>query len=760
MIGRLLALRFLISTQLYVVLGGAVALTVAASLVGWFSFSRVGEVQSRVNDGSVPELEAAFRIAQHSNTLVTAAPRLVSALNFSDLALVEFLIESAYRKLENEIITLEKSGTSRERVEPIRERSIALVTNIRQIEDSMEELFAASADVQDLRDRLTTVNTRLDSTVVPAVDDQFFYTITGFRTLGQSPDDPDIYFSEEEVTLYRNLSEIQAEVNIAAQLLVSVFSVSEQALIEPILERFETITARIQRRLVAVREHDPGIHAQLVDVLDWLFDLGMGENNGFLLHARELGILERQQELLDANSELAIVLVDEVDDLVSSANANVQEATEASTQAILTGRILLLAIGAAAVGGAVLFAWQYVGRVLLSRLQLLSNRMRSMARGDLETKVEIRGKDEVADMAAALEVFRQHALEVQRLNLVEMLAEELQGKNDELESVLADLQVAQDQIVMREKLAALGELTAGVAHEIRNPLNFINNFSEVSGELLEELREVLEKDGELAPDDRSYIQEISDDLNGNLERIRSHGNRANRIVNDMLQMGRGSGDHQPTNINNLLNEFATLAYHSARATDSEFQLTIERDLEEGIGEIEAIPQDLGRVFLNIVSNACHATDQRRRASLEAGQGIWDYVPTLTLSTRRVGDMVHIRVRDNGSGIPPDVVDKIFNPFFTTKPTNQGTGLGLAISSDIVRQHGGTISVESEPGEFTEMTVALPFTMPAKTDGAEAQDADDDDEDGGEAQDAGDHDEDGASPEGNGEGGDAEEPASV
>ena len=748
MIARLLALRYRISTQLYLAIGSAVALTVAASLVGWFSFNRVGEVQTRVTEGSVPELEAAFRIAQHSNTLVTAAPSLLSAANFSDLAVVELLIQNAYRALEDEITSLEQSGTSQERVDRLREHSNALVGNIAQIVDSMEELFTATADVQELRDQLTTVNTRLDATVVPAVDDQFFYTITGFRSLDQLPEDPTVYFSEDQVTLYRNLSDIQAEVNIAAQLLVSAFSVSEQALIEPLLERFETITARIQRRLVDVRERDPGLHAQLQDVLDWLFDLGMGENNGFVLRAQELGILGLQQDLLDINSEIAIGLVDEVDGLVSSANASVQEASEASSQAILTGQILLLAIGAITVAGAVLIAWQYVGRVLLSRLQLLSNRMRSMARGDLETEVETSGRDEVAEMAAALEIFRQHALEIQRLNLVEMLAEELQEKNDELESVLADLQKAQDQIVMREKLAALGELTAGVAHEIRNPLNFINNFSEVSGELLEELREVLEKDGELGQDDRSYIQEISDDLNGNLVRIRSHGDRANRIVNDMLQMGRGSGDHQPTNINNLLTEFANLAYHSARATDPDFQLTIEQDLEEDIAEIEAIPQDLGRVFLNIVSNACHATHQKRLAAVEAGAGAFDYMPTLSLFTRRQDDMVQVRIRDNGDGIPADVVDKIFNPFFTTKPTNQGTGLGLAISSDIVRQHGGTISVESEPGEFTEMTVALPFVMPAKTEGGE------------EAQDAIDEDEDGADPDGNGEDGDSEEPSSV
>ena len=264
---------------------------------------------------------------------------------------------------------------------------------------------------------------------------------------------------------------------------------------------------------------------------------------------------------------------------MGTANVAVQEATRASSQAILTGRTLLLAISAISIGGAFLIAWLYVGRVLLRRLELLSGWMLRMAGGDLESRVEIKGRDEVADMAAALEVFRRHALEVQRLNLVEKLAEEVQGKNAELERVLADLRRAQDQIVTREKLAALGELTAGVAHEIKNPLNFVKNFSEASAELLTELAETLEESSEnLTEDQRSLIQEISGDLTDNLERIRSHGERANRIVQDMLAMGRGSGERRPADINGLLDEHARLAYHSARATDSNFQLDIQHDL--------------------------------------------------------------------------------------------------------------------------------------------------------------------------------------
>jgi signal transduction histidine kinase len=358
----------------------------------------------------------------------------------------------------------------------------------------------------------------------------------------------------------------------------------------------------------------------------------------------------------------------------------------------------------------VLIAWLFVGRVLLHRIDMLSQWMRQMAGGDLEARAEIRGRDEVAEMAAALEVFRQHAIEIQRLNLVEELADELQGKNGELEQALTDLNTAQGQIVMREKLAALGELTAGVAHEIRNPLNFVKNFSEVSEELLEELKETLEEsdDGRLNEEQQDLIEDIFGELGGNLERIRNHGDRANRIVQDMLMMSRESVGHHPTNINNLLDEHARLAYHSARAMDSNFQLDLQYDFDESMGEIVVNPQDLGRVFLNIVNNGCYATNEKRTTLTQGGS---DYSPTLWLSTRRDDDRIHISMRDNGTGMPPEVIEKMFNPFFTTKPTDKGTGLGLSICNDIIRRHGGEILVESEPGEFTEMTIALPLHPP-------------------------------------------------
>ena len=721
---RILESRFRLSTQLYLGIGGAVVTTMAAALVGWFSFDRVADSQSQVNDKSVPEVVAAFGIAQHSGTLVNAAPRLAAAGTPQELELEASSIEDARLALEGQLAVLGVQAAqsnlppatdilSSGDGERIRSQVDMLILNINAIQNEMSDLFKLKIRRDDLRADLEEVRGRLDDILVSSVDDQLFYTMTGYRALGGVPAPREEHFSESEFAHYRHMAELQADASIATHLLESAFAISDAPLVEPLRERFEAAAGRIQRNLSGL--HDSPLRGEVQPVLTRLFGLGIGTDDGFDLLEQELRLVQRQQDLLALNRDIAVDLVTDVDGLVSTARTSAEEATQASTQAILTGRTLLLAISGVSVGGALLIAWLFVGRILLRRLQMLSNWMRRMAGGDLEARVEIGGRDEVADMAAALEVFRRHALEVQRLNLVEKLAEELQGKNEQLESVLADLQRAQDQIVMREKLAALGELTAGVAHEIRNPLNFVKNFSEVSAELLDELRETLEEVGEGLDDEhKGLIDEISEDLTSNLERIRSHGERANRIVHDMLMMGRGSGESQLIDLNGLLDEYAKLAYHSARATDPNFQLNLQHDLDPNVGEVEVIPQDLGRVFLNMVGNACHATEERRAASQETRSDGERYFPTLWLTTRRGEEDVEIRIKDNGSGIPEDIIESIFNPFFTTKPTGQGTGLGLAMSSDIVREHGGAIKVETEPGEFTEMIITIPLVPPVKS----------------------------------------------
>ena len=283
------------------------------------------------------------------------------------------------------------------------------------------------------------------------------------------------------------------------------------------------------------------------------------------------------------------------------------------------------------------------------------------------------------------------------------LFEEVQARTRELANSLEELRTTQDRLVQTQKLASLGQLTAGIAHEIKNPLNFVNNFSGVSAELIDELQEVL-KDAGLNEKRRTETAELMDTLRGNLDKVVQHGKRADAIVKNMLLHSReGTGEHRLIDINALVEEGLNLAYHGARAEKQGFNIKLERSFDPNAGEADVFPQDITRVLLNLISNGFYAATKR---GAETNGG--DYEPTLAAATKNRGDRVEITIRDNGMGIPPDVKEKMFNPFFTTKPAGEGTGLGLSISHDIiVKQHGGSIEVETQPGEFTEIKIVLP-----------------------------------------------------
>jgi two-component system NtrC family sensor kinase len=281
---------------------------------------------------------------------------------------------------------------------------------------------------------------------------------------------------------------------------------------------------------------------------------------------------------------------------------------------------------------------------------------------------------------------------------------EIREARDAAEAALRELQTAQASLVHAQKMAALGQLTAGIAHEIKNPLNFVNNFAGLSVELLDELKETAAPGiATLDEDTRAEIDDTAKLLTGNLEKIVEHGQRADGIVKSMLEHSRGgSGERRAVNLNALVDEALNLAYHGARAQDQSFNITMDREFDAAVAPIEVVPQDVTRVFLNLFGNGFYAAAKR---SLEATDG---YRPVLKVMTRDIGNAIEVRIRDNGSGIPPEIRDKLFQPFVTTKPTGEGTGLGLSISYEIVTlQHGGTIEVDSEPGAFTEFTVRLP-----------------------------------------------------
>ena len=279
----------------------------------------------------------------------------------------------------------------------------------------------------------------------------------------------------------------------------------------------------------------------------------------------------------------------------------------------------------------------------------------------------------------------------------------VETRTRELGASLADLRTAQDRLVQTEKLASLGQLTAGIAHEIKNPLNFVNNFSSLSIELIDELQETL---AAVAVDDktRADITELADMLRGNLEKVVQHGKRADSIVKNMLLHSRqGSGEHQLVDINAIVEESLNLAYHGARAEKQGFNITLQRSFDPAAGKADLFPQEITRVLLNLMSNGFYAATKRKADTSGGG-----YEPTLSAATKNLGDSVEIIIRDNGTGIPPEVKEKMFNPFFTTKPAGEGTGLGLSLSHDIiVKQHSGSIEVDTRPGEFTEFRIVLP-----------------------------------------------------
>ncbi|MEX0719065.1 MAG: ATP-binding protein [Balneolaceae bacterium] len=278
-------------------------------------------------------------------------------------------------------------------------------------------------------------------------------------------------------------------------------------------------------------------------------------------------------------------------------------------------------------------------------------------------------------------------------NEVKARTMELEEAYSELQKSMEDLKATQSQLIQQEKLASLGQLTAGIAHEIKNPLNFVNNFSELSIELIEEAREEIQN---------SEVLEILDNIEANLRKIHEHGSRADGIVKSMLLHSRGkSGESIPTDVNKLLDEYVNLAYHGMRAVDKSFNIDIQTDFDSTIGMMDVVAQDLSRAFLNIINNAMYAASEYSRRHNKRK-------PVVSVQTTKNGSKVEVRIRDNGGGIPEKIRAKIFEPFFTTKPTGEGTGLGLSMTFDIIKMHKGTLEVESTPGEFTEFIITLPL----------------------------------------------------
>ena len=697
--------RLGIGTQIVVGLGGGVLLTIVSILMALVLMSVVSGRQREITRDHIPALVSAFDVAQRSAELVGTTPGLLAATGADELERILAELEATEDLLKETVAVVAESqdgepGSSvvvRSEVVPLVD---SLVVVVQEIGSSVVSRLNHQSRLRELGVALDGVSLNLQQRIEGEIDDQHFFMRVGLRELDDMPVADSRRRTMAELNHYSGLLLFKAYQNEVAAQVAQAMTESDRQQLRVNRERFQTALNDVEEALDEVR---PRARDRLRELMEEMESLSVSPRGVFATKDGELeeiasaaALVVRSNRIAERLVERAEALKEDADSAAFGAAASSQTLVQLGVWFMLIVSVLTIVLG--------LVAWKVFGERLLVRMRRLSVATRKMSKGDLEVQVEIEGNDELTDMADALEVFRQHALEVQRLNLVEELANQVQAKNSELEETLENLQRTQQQVIKQEKLASLGALTAGVAHEIRNPLNFVNNFATLSTELIEELGEEIADLGEEGGEepDPEYIGEILADLRMNLTKVNEHGERANSIVDGMLAHSRDEAGHvESVDINALVREYARLAYHGMRGTDSSFNCDMIYQIDQDAGEIDAVASDLSRVFLNVITNACHATQARAAKEDDS------YMPAVTITTEGGEDEVTVSVRDNGTGIPEDILGRIFDPFFTTKPGTKGTGLGLSISHEIVQEHGGKFEVDTEPGSFTEFRITIP-----------------------------------------------------
>ena len=698
---RALKRRVGIGPQIYMGLFGSVALVSIASFVAYYFLDEIVDYQSRLAVQSIPNLSRTVEVARQSATLVNGAVRMVSATSLDEHEEVSGEVLWEREELLGVVEELSAEASLDSQVQALESRLRSFGTLLEEVYQSSGRRLEIERSLEGLSEELGEINRSIERQVVAAIDDQGFFLVEGMRDLDDAAQPISQRDWSEELAYYRDLIEISQQANLAGLHMGETLVLTDRDLLGPLEERFQSAAYNLRRVVRRLEMHMP-MESLTGDVLR-LVEIGESPLGVFALRRETLERLRQERQALAAGRAASGELLNDMERLVDEVNTDAVTVNAKSQSAAATGILVLVLLTMLSVAGAVLIGWLFVGRYLIRRLVGLAVSMRDMAGGDLEAPVTVSGNDEVTDMANALEVFRRYALEVQRLNLVEKLAQELDGKNKDLENALERLHRAQEQIVAEEKLASLGQLTAGVAHEIKNPLNFVNNFTEVSVELIDEIGEILEETEDQDAEMVEEINEILGDLRTNLGKVREHSSRADGIVHSMLEHSRAEGgDWRETDLNALLKQYRDLAYHAMRAENTDFNLKMQESLDENIGMLKVVPQDLSRAFLNILTNACQAIDEKRE-SLDG-----DYKPELEIGSRRLDDGFEFWVRDNGPGIPEELKQRMFEPFVTTKDTGKGTGLGLSLTADIVTRHGGSIEVESEVGEGSRIAIRLPL----------------------------------------------------
>ena len=715
-----------VGARLYFLLFGAVVLMGGATVLAYFTFNETLRHEIRLSEYSMPNLINSVDVARKSAIVVNGAFRLVSASSKEEHTAVVEATAREIASLENTILELEARSA-------FGEQTRLITSNLEELGKHLDVIKQSSARRLDINqalnvfiDELGKTTRRVERLLVQAIDDQAFYLVSGLRQLDGKSRPIRERASEDELTAYRNLITVNQSANLAVLLLDEVLVLADRQFLTPLEERFQSA---VRNFLHAYSKLPASMQDDLLEEnLTRLDEIGEGPDGVIVLRQEALLRLEQEQDTLAKARTTSELLVSEVNNLVAQINEEAIDSSAASRAAAQTGILLLILLNVFGTVGAFALGSLFVRRYLVRRLVGLSSAMREMASGDLEVPVQVEGtdiakpvkgsanyvtrnikyliwNDEVTDMARALEVFRRYAHEVQRLNLVEKLAEQLDAKNENLEHALKNLKAAQEQVIAEQKLASLGQLTAGVAHEIKNPLNFVSNFANVSIELADEIEDLMKQEGNL---DLEEIKSILEEMRTSLGKIKEHGNRADNIVRSMLEHSRSKeGEWRKTNLNALLKQYVDLSYHALRAEDNSFNTQLTENLDPNMEEIMVVPQDICRVFLNLATNAFQALNEKQK------KVDGDYQPELSIASRQLEDHVEFCIRDNGPGIPEEVRDKIFEPFVTTKEPGKGTGLGLSLTTDILVRHGGSIQVDTEVGHYTEMRVLLPLKPPAE-----------------------------------------------
>jgi signal transduction histidine kinase len=707
-----------VGARLFIVIFGIGAVSALVAGAAIYVFVEVGHSLTLIGRRVEPML-ASLEVSRSVERIATAASALSAATTEQrrQHLFVELSHQSA--KLQSFLKELRDGGISLEQLAPIEGDAVQLDANLTALDADVRLRLQLIGRIKDLTQGVFDINEQTRRLLGPTLlvyDSQLDHLAKLLTGVGQPPEAraEDLRPLIAGLLSARPVQKVQQQASDAADALAQA-AVSEQK------QRLLILAFQLRRTIAELEKGsqalDPKLQPLFLAQVDKFKNLVDGPNSIPQLRQRELNLIADAGQLLVENDALSTELTDAAEHLVEATKREVRGATVSALriQRLSTAVIsILLALGFVA---SVLIVWLYVARNIVRRLNLMSTAMFAIAGGSREIAVPVAGRDEIAAMGRALEVFRQNAIErdallaeraaaAERLEQqVEERTAELRAARDAAERALDELQAAQASLIHAEKMASLGQLTAGIAHEIKNPLNFVNNFAGLSVELLNELKETAAPAfGSLGDDTRAEIDEVVTMLTGNLEKIAEHGRRADGIVTSMLAHSRGSsGERRSVDINSLVDEALNLAYHGARAQDQNFNMALERDLDHSIAPVELVPQDVTRVFLNLFGNGFYAANKRGNKA--------DHLlfkPRLRVTTRDLGTEVEIRVRDNGIGIPPELRDKLFLPFFTTKPTGEGTGLGLSISYDIVtQQHGGTITVDSRVGEFTEFTIRLP-----------------------------------------------------